>query len=109
MTETRVTPWYRNTIEIDRTRLARLKAFIEGRPEPQPTDPPARIANALLVAMMYDADLFRASTEFRSLLAWPQEVLARPGVVDRIMEVAGTHEEVMPPGPSREELLHMLA
>src|SRR6266478_4143669 len=98
MTETRVTPWYRNTIEIDRTRLARLKAFIEGRPEPQPIDPPARIANALLVAMMYDADLFRASTEFRSLLALPQEVVARPGVVDRIMEVAGTHEAVKPPG-----------
>ena len=58
---------------------------------------------------MYDADLFRAATEFRSLLALPQEVMARPGVVDRIMEVAGTHEAVIPPGPSREELLHMLA
>jgi hypothetical protein len=30
-------------------------------------------------------------------------------MVDRIMEVAGTLEAVMPPGPSREELLHMLA
>ena len=86
-----------------------MKAFIEGRPEPQPTDPSASIGNALLVAMMYDADLFRASTEFRSLLALPQEVMARPGVVDRIMEVAATHEVVMSPGPSREELLHMLA
>ena len=109
MTETRVTPWYRDTIQIDRTRIARFNALIEGRPEPQPTDPPAQIAKALLVAMMYDADLFRAATEFRSLLALPQEVMARPGVVDRIMEVAGTHEAVMPPGPSREELLHMLA
>jgi flavin-dependent dehydrogenase len=109
MTETRVTPWYRNTVEIDRARLARLKAFIAGRPEPQPTDPRARIANALLVAMMYDADLFRAATEFRSLLALPQEVMARPGMVDRILEFAGTHEAVVPPGPSREELFHMLA
>jgi hypothetical protein len=39
MTETRVTPWYRNTIEIDRTRIARFNALIQGRPEPQPTDP----------------------------------------------------------------------
>jgi hypothetical protein len=54
MTETRVTPWYRNTIEIDRTRIARFKALIEGRPEPQPTDPPARIAKALLVATTYE-------------------------------------------------------
>jgi hypothetical protein len=104
-----VTPWYRDTIEIDRTRLARFNAMIEGRPEPQPTDPAARIAEALLVARMYDADLFRASVEIRSLLALPQEVMARPGLVDRIMEVAGTHEAVIAPGPSREELLHMLA
>jgi len=109
MTETRVTPWYRNTIEIDRTRIARFNALIEGRPEPQPRDPPARIASALLVAMTYDADLFRAAAEIRSLLALPQEVMARPGLVDRIMEVAGTHEAVTPPGPSRQELLHMLA
>jgi hypothetical protein len=38
--------------------------------------------------MMYDADLFRAATECRALLALPQEVLARPGMADRIMEVA---------------------
>jgi hypothetical protein len=29
MTETRVMPWYRNTIEIDRTRIARFHALIE--------------------------------------------------------------------------------
>ena len=108
MTETRVTPWYRNTVEFDRARIAGFNALIEGRPEPEPTDPAARTAKALLVAMMYDADLFRAGNEFRSLLALPQEVMARPGVVDRIIEVAGTHEAVAPPGPSRQELLHML-
>jgi 2-polyprenyl-6-methoxyphenol hydroxylase-like FAD-dependent oxidoreductase len=109
MTEARVTPWYRDTIQIDRARLTRVKAFIEGRPEPEPTDPAARIAKALLVAMRYDADLFRAATEFRSLLALPQEVMARPGVADRILEVASAREAVMPPGSSREELLGMLA
>jgi hypothetical protein len=109
MTETRVTPWYRDTIEVDRTRIARFNALLEGRPEPPPPNRSARIAKALLVATMYDADLFRVSTEFRSMLALPQEVMARPGVIDRIMEVAGTHEAVTPAGPSREELLHMVA
>jgi 2-polyprenyl-6-methoxyphenol hydroxylase-like FAD-dependent oxidoreductase len=109
MTETRVTPWYRNTVEIDRTRIAQIHALIGGRPALQPTDPPARIRNALLVAMMHDADLFRAYAEIVSLLALPQEVMARPGVIDRIMEVAGTHEAVTPPSPSRDELLRMLA
>src|SRR5260370_3340656 len=58
--------------------------------------------------MMYDADLFRAWLEIRSVQALPQEIMARPGVVDRIMQVASTHEAVIPPGPSREELLRML-
>jgi len=109
MTETRVTPWYRNTIEIDRKRIAEVNALIEGRSVGEPVDPGARIANALSVAMMYDADLFRASVELRSLLALPQEIMARPGMVERIMEVAGTHQEMIPGGPSRQELLHMLA
>jgi 2-polyprenyl-6-methoxyphenol hydroxylase-like FAD-dependent oxidoreductase len=108
MTETRVTPWYRDTIEIDRSWIARINASIEGRPEPRPADPPARLAQAFLVARMYDADLFRAAVEMRSLLALPREVMARPGVVDRIMQVASAHEAVSPPGPSREELLSML-
>jgi hypothetical protein len=89
--------------------IARLNALIAGRPEPQPTDPRARVGKALSVAMMYDADLFRAANEIRSLLALPQEVIGRPGLVDRIMEVASTHEAVTPPGPSRKELIDMLA
>jgi hypothetical protein len=108
MTETRVTPWYRNTVELDRRRNALYNAFLEGRPEPQPTDAPTRLADALAIAMMYDADLFPAFLEIRSVLALPQEVMARPGVVDRIMQVASTHEAVMPPGPSRDELLQIL-
>jgi len=109
MTETRVTPWYRDTIAIDRKRIAGVNAVIEGRPAPQSTDPRAQIANALNVAMMYDADIYRAAAEMRSVMALPQEVMARPGMVDRIVEVAGNHEEVNPPGPSRKELLGMLA
>jgi hypothetical protein len=109
MTETRVTPWYRGTVQIDRARLARVKAFLEGRPAVQPTDGPARVAAGLLVAMMHDADLFRAAMEIRSLLALPQEVMARPGMADRILAVAGAHEATTPPGPSRQELLQMLA
>jgi hypothetical protein len=58
--------------------------------------------------MMYDADLFRAALEIVSLLRLPQELMAR-GMIDRIMEVARTHEAVSPPGPSRGDLLRILA
>ena len=109
MTETRLTPWYRNTVEIDRAQIARFNASIQGRPQPEPTDPRARVAKVFSVAMMYDADLFRAANEIRSMLTLPQEIMARAGIVDRIMEVACTREAVTPPGPSREELLRMLA
>jgi hypothetical protein len=110
MTEARVTPWYRDTIEIDRKRIAGVNALIGGRPEPdQAVNPRAQIAKALSVAMMYDADIYRAAAEMRSVLALPQEVMARPGMVDRIVEVAGTHDAMNPPAPSRPELLRMLA
>ena len=109
MTETRVTPWYRNTIEIDRRWVARFNALIEGRPDPQSADPRAHIPDVLAVAMRYDADVFRAAVEMRSLLALPQEVMTRPGLVDRIIELAGAHDAVVPPEPSRAELLRMLA
>jgi 2-polyprenyl-6-methoxyphenol hydroxylase-like FAD-dependent oxidoreductase len=105
MTETRVTPWYRSTVEVDRARTAQINAAIQGRPAPRPTGP----GEALAVAMMYDASLFRAALEIVSLLALPQEVLARPGMVDRIMAVADVAAPVVPQGPSRDELLRMLA
>ena len=109
MTETRVTPWYRNTIEIDGDGSRSSKRGSRGRSDPQPTDPRANVADALAIAMRYDADVFRAAAEVRTMLALPQEVMARPGLVDRIREIADAREAPIPPGPSREELLRMLA
>jgi flavin-dependent dehydrogenase len=84
LTETCVAPWYRTGVELDRTRTTQIRAAIQGRPAPRPTGP----LQALPVAMTYDPSLFRAYLEIVSLLALPQEVLARPGLVDRIMAVA---------------------
>ena len=47
-TDAIVTSWYRNMIENDWAWIARFKAFIECRPEPQPTDQPARTASGPL-------------------------------------------------------------
>jgi cytochrome P450 len=68
----------------------------------------ASLADAFAVAMMYDADLFRVWLEILSMQTSPQELMARPGVLDRIMEIASTHVVVTPPSPSREQLLRML-
>ncbi len=104
MTETRVTPWYRDTVAFDRQRAIQFKAVMEGQPVP----PPADLGSALATAMRYDADLFRAFAEIQSLLALPQEVTARPGIMERISEIASMHEPVGLPGPSREQLVGML-
>ena len=43
MTERRLTPWYRNTVELDRARAARLAAAATGQALPEPGDPAARV------------------------------------------------------------------
>jgi hypothetical protein len=90
-------------------RHLEVNAAIEGRALPEPTDPAARVRAALLIAIRYDADVFRAFTEINSLLALPREVMSRPGLVDSILEAARGRELVAPPGPSRAELLRMMA
>lgn len=105
MTEARATPWYRDTVTFDRRRTAQIAATIQGRDAPAATGP----ADLLPVAMLHNADLFRAFVEIRALLTLPGEVLARPGLVDRVVAVAGSHQPPVPQGPSREEVLRILA
>jgi hypothetical protein len=59
--------------------------------------------------MPYDADVFRTFMESVAMLALPEEVLARPGVSDRIRSAAEGREAIAPPGPSHDELLRELA
>lgn len=105
MTETKVTPWYRDTVAFDRRRTAQIKAAMHGQSAAHEADP----RGAFAVAMLYDAELFRASLEIVSLLALPQEVMARPGMAQRIREIAATHTASTPPCPPRKELLRMMA
>ncbi len=104
MTEARLTPWYRSTVELDRSRTTQIEATLAGRPAPRPTGP----EELLPIAMMYDTELFLANLEIASVLALPSEVLARPGIVNRIIELAASHEPVTPPGPTRAELVRLL-
>jgi len=109
MTRARITPWYQNTIALDRARLAQLDAAA-GRPVTPPVPGPgARVMRDLTVAMLHDADLFRAFAEIIAMLALPREVLARPGLADRIGAVAAEHEEFVIPGPSRADVLASLS
>lgn len=105
-----VTPWYRHTVEFDQTRLKQIEASIEGRPAPVPTGPAARVQQMFGVAAHYDPDVHRAFLEILSMQARPEDVMARPGFLDRVMTAAtGRQAPPPPPGPSREHLLRTLA
>ncbi len=100
-------PWHQATKDIDRGRMAEIRACIEGRElEPTPED---QIAAALAGAGAFDADALRWFTELLTCLTLPMELFARPGVFERVLELA---PQVPPPaqyGPDRTQLLELVS
>ncbi|MBO0806917.1 MAG: FAD-dependent monooxygenase [Actinobacteria bacterium] len=111
MTQATVTPWYRHTVGLDRARRDQVNASINGDRAPAGPDLARAQAagQALQVAAMTDASLFRALAEIIGMLAAPAEVLSRPGLADRALAAADGQAPPAPPGPSRAEVLAMLA
>ena len=110
VTEAEFTPWYRATVATDRARLAeidRLRSGIDA--PPPPADELARARARLPLAATRDPELFRAFLEIVSCLTLPSEVFARPGVVDRVLELTDPPDVPTPPGPTRDQLLTLLA
>lgn len=108
VTEAELTPWYRATVEGDRERLAEIEALAEGRPVPPPAGEDAAIRRALMVAMAYDGDVFRAFLDMFTVSARPEDVLARPGLIDKIMTIAEDQDPLQFPGPTRQELVELM-
>jgi 2-polyprenyl-6-methoxyphenol hydroxylase-like FAD-dependent oxidoreductase len=108
VTEAKLTPWYRETVEEDRDRLREIDALRSGLEPPQPGDRSSSLREALLTAMPYDPDLFRAFLESRGCFTPLSETFARAGMPERILELAAEHERLRLPGPDREELLRLL-
>lgn len=110
MSLARVSPWYQATVGFDRARKAEIDAVIDGRPVPPPTGQAETLfQQAFGTAMLYDPDVFRGMMDIVSMHALPGEVFARPGFAARVAAAAEGHEPFVPPGPSRAELLGMLA
>jgi 2-polyprenyl-6-methoxyphenol hydroxylase-like FAD-dependent oxidoreductase len=108
VTEREVAPWYRLQVKIDRPRVAAIDAAREGRELPPTSDEELQLIRALGAAGPHDADAFRALMEIVSCLALPEQVFARPGMKQRILDLARDHEPMALPGPSRAELLALL-
>jgi hypothetical protein len=101
--------WYRSTVASDRDRLAEVEAARAGRAPEPPRDPAGAVRAALPVAMARDPDVFRAGLEIIGCLSLPQDVFARPGLAQRVLELGGNANGDAPRwGPNREELLQLV-
>ncbi len=101
-----VEPLYRDTLSFDRNRLGEIEAQIKGVPY-ETDDPSWAITKALESGAMQDPDILRGYVDIAGLTARADEVLARPGLFERVLEVAAKPADPAP-GPSRAELLDIV-
>ena len=73
----------------------------------EPT-PEAQIAGALAGATAFDADALRWFLELLACLTLPMELFARPGVFERVLELAPQVPPPAPYGPDRTQLLELV-
>jgi hypothetical protein len=102
-TQASVEPWYRATLAFDSARLEEIHCGLEGR-EFVP-DPQYEITKALMSAAGKAPDTFRAAMKIVGMLETPEEMLAEPGIFERIVELGSGWRDEVPVGPSREDLL----
>jgi 2-polyprenyl-6-methoxyphenol hydroxylase-like FAD-dependent oxidoreductase len=95
-----------DTLSFDRHRLAEMEAQIEG--VPYETDDPAwAFTKAFEAAAMKDPDVLRGYLDVVSVNARAEEVLGRPGMAARTIELGADAEPL--PGLSRAELVEIVS
>jgi 2-polyprenyl-6-methoxyphenol hydroxylase-like FAD-dependent oxidoreductase len=108
VTETELTPWYREQVDRDNLRAAEITAAIEGR-RLSPTDDRGDSSwRALAATAQHDPDVARALLDVVSCLSLPKEVLARAGIRRRV-ESFRDRDSAPTPAPSRAQLLDLVA
>jgi 2-polyprenyl-6-methoxyphenol hydroxylase-like FAD-dependent oxidoreductase len=101
-------PLYRLTLWFDRHRLAEIDGDIAGVPY-RTDDLRWVVSKAMIPASLADPEICRGYQAIASLLTTPSELLAEPGLRERIVELAGGAPQYPLPGPDRRELLAAIA
>jgi len=73
------------------------------------TSVPGTPGAAFRTAVSHDPDAFRLLLANRACWTTMRDGLADPAMARRVLEVARTRPPVRPPGPSRQQLLGLLA
>ena len=98
-------PLVDDTLAFDRHRLAEIDAQIAGVPY-ETEDPGWQLGEALRTAAAKDPDLVRAYASIGSLLERGVDVLSKPGIAERAIELASDEPA---PGPTRAELVSLVS
>jgi flavin-dependent dehydrogenase len=106
VTTSEIEPWFRATVNLDRGRLAEMEGLRE-HGEYVTDDPTFAIGQALYRGAYQDPDLLRGFIDIGSMLATADEVLARPGIFDKVLSFGESEDPF--PSPSREELLAIVS
>jgi 2-polyprenyl-6-methoxyphenol hydroxylase-like FAD-dependent oxidoreductase len=102
--------WHDATVQVDRIRGPEVEAFRLGLPDPHdPADMAVAGARAFGSAIHYDPELFAHYAEIMNCMTLAGDVLARPGVFERILEVHGQNPPYQTPGPDRKALEELLS
>ncbi|MFD6157362.1 alpha/beta fold hydrolase [Nocardia sp. NPDC060256] len=104
VTDAKLEPVYQAVAEWDHHRLAQIDGDIAG--VPYETDHPGwNLRQAMEAAKLKDPEVMRGFSDIGSMLRGADEVLATPGLQDRIIELGAGAARYPESGPSRAELL----
>lgn len=105
----RAARWHASTVAFDRIRGPEVEAYRQGQPDPfDPSDPQVAGSRAFSSASRYDAQVLQWFSEVACCFALPEDVIAREGVFERVLDVALSNPPYQCPGPSRAELEDLL-
>jgi 2-polyprenyl-6-methoxyphenol hydroxylase-like FAD-dependent oxidoreductase len=102
--------WHTSTVDFDRLRAPEVDAFMHGLDDPfDPSDPSVAGPRAFASAAHYDPQVLQWFHEVISCYTLPDDVIAREGAFERVLEVALSTPPYSSPGPNRAELEEILA
>ena len=101
-----VEPWYQATLAFDRHRLAEMAAEADGVTY-EPDDPAYEMTGALAAASSRDPDVLRGFLDIVGVLDLPGDVMARPGMFEKIIEFGADWRTQEAIGPNRDQLVAM--
>jgi 2-polyprenyl-6-methoxyphenol hydroxylase-like FAD-dependent oxidoreductase len=109
-TAERPAKWHASTVDFDRVRAPEVDAYMNGLPDPfDPSDPAVAGPRAFASAAHYDPQVMAWFFEVLGCLNLPDQVIAREGVLDRVLDVALSNPPYASPGPTRAELEDLVA